>query len=376
MKFIHTADWHIGRSLCGVSLLEDQRHFLKQLTVFLEEERPDALLIAGDLYDRPIPSADAMKLLDEFFSRTVLECGIPVLAIAGNHDSGERLSYERDFLSRAGLHIAGALTDPVETVEFSDEYGPVQFHLLPWTEPAAVNSLQPDSPRIHTMQEAFDRMTEKLRARVNPQARQVLICHGFFELGNAAFRQEELGGAELVSLSAFADFDYIAAGHLHRKMPLAPSARYSGSILRYSPREAGNRPSVTIVEMREKGMLRIEEKAFPPLHKLRRISGKFAELLDGTPSDDYLFAELTDRELILDPARRLKERYPNLLGLSYREQERPDASFTVRTRDARELSVPELFAQFYEYVAQAPLSAAAKDMVAAAAGQARKEVNE
>lgn len=372
MKFIHTADWHIGRSLCGVSLLEDQRHFLNQLADYLAKERPDALLISGDLYDRPVPSAEAMKLLDEFFCRAVLELGIPVLAVAGNHDSGERLSYERDFLARAGLHVAGVLSDPVETVTLSDEYGPVQFHLLPWVEPAAVNSLEPDEPRVRTMQEAFDRMAAKLRANIDSGARQVLLCHGFFEGGAPLFGEEELGGAELVSLAAFADFDYIAAGHIHRRMPLGKNARYSGSILKYSPREAANVPAVLVIELAEKGSLRVAEQVFQPRHDLKRVSGQFSELLDGPPSDDYIFAELTDRELILDPARRLKTRFPNLLGVSYREQERQEAAFTVRTEDAQQLTVPELFSRFYEDVAQVPLSAAAKEAVATAAEQAQQ----
>ena len=120
MKFIHTSDWHIGRSLCGVSLLEDQRHFLRQFTDYLEKERPAAVVIAGDLYDRPVPSAEAMELLDEFFSKTVLELKIPALAVAGNHDSGQRLAYERDFLAKAGFHMAGTLPNPAETVDLSD----------------------------------------------------------------------------------------------------------------------------------------------------------------------------------------------------------------------------------------------------------------
>ena len=373
MKFIHTSDWHIGRSLCGVSLLEDQRHFLRQFADYLAKERPDAVVIAGDLYDRPIPSADAMELLDEFFSETVLELKIPVLAIAGNHDSGQRLSYERDFLAKAGLHIAGNLQTPVETVDFTDKWGKIRFFLLPWLDPAAVNTLFPAEERVHTMQQAYDRMTEKILSQTEPEIRNILVCHGYFEAGEACFGQEELGGSELVSLSAFADFSYVAAGHIHRKMPFAPHMRYSGSILKYSPKEAANKPSVLLVEIGPDGKANTKEVSFPPLRNLRRVSGEFAELLRGEKSEDYIFAELTDQELILDPARRLKDRFPNLLGVSYAEREQSTSALTVKTSEVKALSVPELFARFYEEVTGAALPEKAEKLAAEAAKLAKKE---
>lgn len=376
MKFIHTSDWHIGRSLCGVSLLEDQQHFLRQFTEYLEQEQPDAVVIAGDLYDRPVPSAEAMELLDEFFSKTVLELKIPVLAVAGNHDSGQRLAYERDFLAKAGLHMAGTLTNPVETVALSDEWGPVYFHLLPWLDPAAVNSLFREEERVRTMQEAFDRMTEAVFLNVKPGGRNILVCHGYFSMGSGSSQAEELGGSELVELSAYRDFSYIAAGHIHRKMPAGPNLRYCGSILKYSPNEIANRPSVTLAEVGQDGEAHWQEVSFPPLHDMRKIAGSFAELMGSDKSEDYIFAELTDPELVLDPARRLRERFPNLLGVAYTQREQASSAFTVEAEQAKSLSISELFSQFYQEITGVPLSEDALKLVSDAAHQAEKEAHE
>ena len=372
MKFIHTSDWHIGRSLCGVSLLEDQRHFLRQFSEYLAEEQPDAVAIAGDLYDRPIPSADALELLDDFFSKTVLEQNIPVLAIAGNHDSGQRLSYERSFLARAGLHIAGELSDPAESVILQDEWGPVRFYLLPWLDPAAVNSLDPDRDRVRTAQEAFDRMAETIRKTACENERKVLVCHGYF-CATDSEREGALGGSELVSLAAFSDFSYVAAGHIHRRVPLSSRMRYSGSILKYSPNELSNSPSVAEITLDKDGAPSIREVRFPPLRDMRKVAGKFSELLEGPSSDDYIFAELADTELVLDPARRLKERFPNLLGVSYQEREQQASAFTVSAEQAHNQSIEELFSQFYQEVTGFPLPASAEEPVAEAARTVKKE---
>lgn len=373
MKFIHTSDWHIGRNLCGVSLLEDQRHFLRQFTDYLAKERPDAVVIAGDLYDRPVPSAEAMELLDSFFSETVLSLKIPVLAIAGNHDSGQRLSYERNFLAKAGLHIVGNLTAPVVTVDFTDEWGKIRFFLLPWLDPAAVNSLFVNEERIHTIQEAYDRMTEIILGQAETGTRNILVCHGYFCAGESQISPDELGGSELVNLSAFDSFSYVAAGHIHRKFPFAQNMRYCGSILKYSPNEAANLPSVTEVHLDKDGRSSCQEISFPPLRDLRKIEGLFEDLLISPASEDYIFAELTNSELILDPARRLKEQFPNLLGISYREREQEDRSFTVRTEDAKSMEIPELFSQFYKAVAGAQLSPDAQPIIELAAAFARQK---
>ncbi|MGI5893524.1 MAG: exonuclease SbcCD subunit D [Candidatus Merdivicinus sp.] len=373
MILIHTSDWHIGRSLCGVSLLEDQQYFLSQFISYLSKERPDAVLIAGDLYDRPVPSAEAMTLLDDFFSQVVLELKIPVLAVAGNHDSGQRLSYEREFLAKAGLHIAGMISNPVEVVSLSDEWGKIGFHLLPWLDPAAINTLFPEENRVHTMQEAYNRIIPLIRSNAEHFSRNVLVCHGYFEMKNSFLTSEELGGAELVNLSALEDFSYIAAGHIHRKMSIISNLRYSGSILKYSPNEISNYPTVSKVEIDAEGKYRLEEISFSPLRDMRRITGKFADLLDMSPTNDYIFAELTDEELVLDPARRLKEKFPYLLGVSYQQRETSQSAFTVQTEDVRSMSVSDLFSRFYEAVTGVVLSSEAQDFVRISAENAAKE---
>ena len=352
MKIIHTADWHIGKMLGGFSLLNDQEYFLDGLFTLMENERPDALIIAGDVYDRPIPSGEAVGVLNRFLSKAILDLRVPILMTAGNHDSRERLSFGSELLSSAGLHIAGRLSAHPRKVTLSDKLGPVHFYLLPYVDPLAANGLFPE-PSARTFQEAFDKAAAPILADADFSERNVLVCHGTFcrtKQDGVQAAEESVGGADLVDLRQYRDFDYIAAGHIHRKQNIASNMRYSGSILKYSPNEHSLSPTVTVLTLGEKGNLSIEERTVPILRDLKVVKGFFDRLIDREePDKDYVFAILEDRELILNAALRLREKYPNLMGLSYKRsgEERPH---DLTARKAREKSLPELFCDFYEYV--------------------------
>lgn len=352
MKIIHTADWHIGKMLGGFSLLSDQSYYLIGLLELLRKEQPHALIIAGDVYDRPVPSGEAVEVLNRFLSKTVLELGVPVLMTAGNHDSRERLSFGSELLSSAGLHIAGRLSAVPRKVTLQDELGPVHFYLLPFVDPAAANSLFPEPP-AKTFQEAFDKAAAPILADADFSQRNVLVCHGTFcrtKKDGVQAAEESVGGADLVNLRPYGDFDYIAAGHLHRKQNIASNMRYSGSILKYSPNEHNLSPSVTVLTLGEKGALSIEERTIPVLHDLKMIKGSFDRLMEREePDGDYVFAVLEDKELVLNAAARMREKYPNLMGLSY-ERRNEERAVSLTARETREKSLPELFCDFYEYI--------------------------
>lgn len=349
MKFIHTADWHMGKMLGGFSLLEDQVYFLDGLLALLKEERPDALVVAGDIYDRPIPSKEAVGVLNRFLSKTVGELTIPVLMTAGNHDSGERLSFGSELLALSGLHIAGKLSPSPYQAAFRDEWGEVHFYLLPFVDPPAANSLFRNPP-AKTFQQAFDKVAASILKNADFKKRNVLVCHGAFcctKKDGTLAAEVQIGGADLIDLRGYRDFDYIAAGHLHKRQNIGPQMRYSGSILKYAPTEHRLTPSVSLVTLQQKGSLLVEERTIPALRDLKIVKGRFDALMNREGTDpDYLFVVLEDQELILNAAARLREKYPYLMGLSY-QNKGGETLPSPTARETKEKSLMELFQEFY-----------------------------
>lgn len=347
MKVVHTSDWHIGRTLGGYSLLEDQEYFLKQLTAFLVEQRADALIVAGDLYDRAVPSAQAVALLDRFLSDIVLQKKIPVLAIAGNHDSPERLSFSNRFLEQGGLYLQGTVEQGVKRVDL----GQVHFYLLPYLEPAAVRQLLPDED-IRTFDQATESVARHFLYNQLRKERNILISHGFWinqsnsPETSTEFSESErsVGGSDAVDLSRFSMFDYIALGHLHAPQQAATNARYSGSPLKYSVSEAKQRKSVTLLDIGENG-IEVSTHTFSPLRDVRVIEGTLAEVVK-SPSDDYVFVNLTDREYQLDAIGSLRGAFPHILGLQYVRIQYQNA--VSGTEAVLSKSPLELFGEFYQ----------------------------
>ena len=351
MKILHSADWHLGRTLHGASLLEDQRHVLAQFVALARAEAVDAVVVAGDLYDRSVPPADAVALLDEVLAQLVAEAGIPTIVIAGNHDSAERIGFGSRIFREQGLHLRGTLDD-LSPVRLSDAHGEVAFFPLPYIEPVFARAL-PGGEGVSDHASATAHVLALLRAQQRPGERHVLVGHAFVAGGSESESERPLsvGGSGAVAADVYAGFDYVALGHLHRPQTLgAGRIHYPGSLLKYSFNEAAHDKSVSLVEIGADGVPAIRRVALKPRRDVRIVSGTLAELLsapDPTRSrDDYLCAHLTDAGPVLDPMARLREVYPNMMELQF---VRPAAG-TAGARaagDALRRQPDELFRAFH-----------------------------
>jgi len=319
MRFIHTADWHIGRLFHNLSLLDDQAHVLEQLLEILSDTRADALVVAGDVYDRAVPPADAVRLLDEVIARITRDCGVPVIMIAGNHDSPERLGFGSGLLAEQGFHVRGPLEPGLSPVVLNDAWGEVNFYPIPYAEPAVVRSRLGEG-EVHNHDAAMAALVGRIQGE-NFAGRNVAIAHSFLTGGESSDSERPLtvGGAGNVSVDRFSGFDYVALGHLHRPQEVSDGVRYSGSLLKYSFSEVEHEKSVTLVELDAVGSCRTELFRLTPRRDMRIIEGAFETLLQGPGAgesrEDYLLVRLSDKKAILDPMGRLREVYPNVLHL-------------------------------------------------------------
>ncbi|MEF9974925.1 MAG: exonuclease SbcCD subunit D [Clostridia bacterium] len=371
MRFLHLSDLHLGKRLYQFSLIEDQRFMLERVLDILAATRADALILAGDLYDRPVPPVEAVLLLDWFLTK-VAQRNLPCLIVSGNHDSAERLGFAAQLLGQKGVYIGAALACPLVPVVLRDEFGPINCYLLPFVRPADARRLLPDQP--------IDCYDDAVRAvlgacAVDPDARNLLVAHQFVTgAGRAPERSESesisVGGIDNVDASCFADFDYVALGHLHRAQSVArPSVRYAGAPLAYAFSEAEHPASASVVDLGEKGCVAVDTVPISPLRALRTLRGPLRAILDNAPDDarardDYLDITLTDEDELVDAIGRLRGVYKNLMHLSFDN---------ARTRAARSLtSAPiarrdpvALFRAFYEMQNGRPLNDAQDELVRA-----------
>jgi exonuclease SbcD len=380
VRLLHTADWHLGRLFHGLHLTRDQEHVLDQLVQLARETRPHAILIAGDVYDRAVPPPDAVHLLDDVLTRLVLELRLPVVMIAGNHDSGERLGFGARLLAERGLHIIGGVDWPPRPVELADDDGVVEVFALPYAEPSALRAAR-GGDATDQDGDALPAWTGAARAARTPHRRALLVAHAFVGGGEVSESERPLsvGGADAVAPHAFFGFSYVALGHLHRPQTLGRSAiRYAGSLLKYSFSEAQHEKSVSLVEIDARGACRVEPIALSPRRDVRVLRGSMAEITGTAPADasrqDYVRVELTDRAPILDAMGRLREAYPNCLqvdrsaffaGLREADGERPAI-------DHRRQSEVELFRSFFSQTAGEAPSDAEVAAFAAAVAEARR----
>jgi len=364
MRFVHTSDWHLGRLFHGRHLTEDQAYVLDQLIELLEERKANALLISGDVYDRAVPPVEAVRLLDDVLRRIVLDLRIPVIAIAGNHDSPERLAFGSSFLAERGLHVAGPVPRDPQPVVLADAHGPVHFHSVPYAEPAAARvALEDDS--LHTHDATLRAMIHQAHASNAPDARHVLLAHAFVTGGRESESERPLsvGGAGMVAADAFAGFDYTALGHLHRPQRAGGSdtLRYSGSLLKYSFNEVDHEKAVLVVDMDADGGCQVEAVPLTPLRDVRIIEGRLDDLLEGPDAgesaDDYLLARVTDRRELLNAMGKLRAVYPNTLQLERVRSEVPGGA-SAATPTQRELPTRALFSVFFEEVTGSALDEA------------------
>jgi DNA repair protein SbcD/Mre11 len=320
VKFFHTADWHLGKLVQNVYMTEDQRHILQEFVKAVEEEKPDAVIIAGDLYDRGVPPTEAVNLLDEVLETIVLKLKTPVLAIAGNHDSPSRLHFASNIMKSNGYHMVGQISKSLEPVVLKDEHGEVHFHLIPYADPSMVRHVF-DDEEIKTHNDAMKRITEEIALKMDPNARHVLVGHAFVtptgekqENTSESERPLSIGGAEHVSASHFEKFHYTALGHLHQAhFVLNETIQYAGSPLKYSISEEKHKKGFFNVELDEAGKITLEKRLLTPVRDMRTVEAKIEDLLKHPTNDDYVFVRLLDTTPVLTPMEKVRSVYPNAM---------------------------------------------------------------
>jgi exonuclease SbcD len=359
MKFIHTSDWHIGRQFHNVSLLEDQAHVLAQIIDYIKSEEVDALIISGDIYDRSVPPASAVDLLDKTLSHICLDLNVPVILISGNHDSDVRVRFGAKHMKDSGLHILGNLNDVTTPVILGTGNEKVAFYGIPYCEPLQVkDTFQQD---VATYDQAHTFLVEQIKKGMSDNCTNVLLSHCFIDGASEceSERPLQIGGADRVSFQPCEAFDYVALGHLHSpQYKGAEHIRYSGSIMKYSFSEEKQKKGVTLVEVNSAGQVQHQHLALTPLRDMRVIESDFESIIQQGKSDpnnqDYLLVRLNDKHAILDPMGKLREVYPNVLHLE-RPGLNPVGDVQLK-RDALKKNELDMFKDFYSQIQGEQLS--------------------
>lgn len=359
MKLIHLSDLHLGKRVNEISMIEDQEYILRQILQIIKEEKPEAVMLSGDIYDKSIPSAEAVTVFDGFLN-SLAELPVQVFAISGNHDSPERLSFGNRLMEGTGIHIAPVYNGTIAPITISDEYGPVHFWLLPFVKPAHVKRFYPDDA-IETYTDALRVAIEKMK--IDSAQRNVLLTHQFVT-GSATCESEEIsvGGSDQVDVSVFDGFDYVALGHLHGPQNVGSHrVRYCGTPLKYSFSEAGHYKSVTVVNLSPVGELELHTVPLTPLHDLRIIRGSFTEVIqgpssDGIASEDYLQVILTDEDDIPEAIGKLRTVFPNIMKLTYDNTRTRTNQMIEGANDVEQKSPLQLFEELYEQQNNQPMS--------------------
>lgn len=351
MKMIHLSDLHLGKRVNEFPMLEDQRHILIEILSVMDAEHPQVVLIAGDVYDKSVPSAEAVQLFDWFLTE-LAQRKLEVFIISGNHDSAERIAFGSEIMQRSGIHLSPVYNGTVTPVALQDENGEVCFWLLPFIKPVII--------RRFFEEETIESYTDAMRAairqmEIDPQKRNVLITHQFVTGASRCDSEEvSVGGADNVDAEVFDVFDYVALGHLHGPQNIGSEAiRYSGSPLKYSFSEKDQQKSVTVVELAEKGYLTVRTLPLHPLHDLREIKGTYDELMlksnyEGTATDDYLHVVLTDEDDVPQALGKMRSVYPNIMKLDYDNTRTRNSSQFMMLEDMERKSELQLFRDFFE----------------------------
>ncbi|MBT1443159.1 exonuclease SbcCD subunit D [Shewanella sp. JM162201] len=367
MRFIHTSDWHLGRTLHNQSLLDEQAAMLQTLLKLIEEHQVDALLIAGDIFDRSVPPAAAVTLLDEFLEQVTLKLGVAVIAIGGNHDGQERIAFGARQMAGAGLYIQGPVAADIKPIRIDGKSGSAFFYPIPYAEPALVRHLL--ELDIHTHEEALSALIERALAHDNQGLPRVALSHCFIDGGSESDSERPLsiGGADKVSPSLFYPFDYAALGHLHGpQFKGQQHVRYSGSPLKYSFSETKHNKSVTLVELRAGEDPQITLLPITPRHDVRVIEGYLDALLEegktSSGREDYLMVRLLDTHAILEPMAKLRAVYPNVLHLE-RTGLLQERSITGPGRERMQKSELLMFEDFFNQVQGSPMTEAQRSLM-------------
>ena len=379
MRFLHLADLHIGKRVNGFSMIEDQKFVFEQVYNVIENEKIDGIIMAGDIYDKPVPSAEAVKLFDEMLTRLV-SINLPIFVISGNHDSAERIGFGSDILSAAKVYMSRVYNGNLQKIELEDDYGKINVYLLPFIKPATVKNIYKEA-EIKDYDDALEYVLSQ--EKIDETKRNVIVSHQFVT-GAMRSKSEEVsvGGLDNVSVENYEAFDYVALGHIHRAQQMGrESARYAGTLLKYSFSEEKHNKSMTIVDLKEKGNIEIKEIPVKPLHDLKTIKGKFSkitseEFYKELKKEDYYRAVLTDEDDILNAIGKLKSIYPNLMSMEYDNTRTRSYSVVDNVETGETKSPLDYFEEFFEKQNGRKMSEKQRNYLLEILGEAREESHE
>ena len=355
MRIMHLADLHLGRTILEQSLIEDQKYILDEIIKFAIDKKVDLVLIAGDVYDKSIPSVDAVNLFSNFLT-SLYKNNIRVFVISGNHDSKDRLSFGNELLIDNGIYIEGVFDGELKYIELEDEYGKLNIYMLPFVKPVDVRKYYPDE-KIDSYDDAVRCIINN--TKIDKKGRNIIMVHQFVTGSNIDIERSDsetisLGGIDNVDINNFIDFDYVAMGHIHGPQRLLrDTARYAGSPLKYSFSEVNQKKSIPIINFRDKDEIEFELVNLLPLRDMRIIKGPIDKLLDkdvykDTNLDDYICAVITDNDYVVDAIGKLRDVYKNILKVSY-DNDRTNIDNDINIQNInKDLSPIELFSDFYK----------------------------
>jgi len=351
MKILHLSDLHLGKKVKEFSMLENQKYIINQILKIIDDEKPDCAVIAGDVYDKSIPSADAVQVFDQFLF-SLYQRKLQVFVISGNHDSAERIAFGNRFISLSGIHMSPVYNGIIEPVKLYDSFGAVNIYMLPFIKPVNIKKFYPNN-EINSYTDAFRIVVDDMK--INPEERNILVAHQFVTGASLSNSEEiSIGGIENIDSDIFGIFDYTALGHIHRPQNIGNSRiRYCGSQLKYTVDEANQEKSVTIVELNEKNSLNVKEIPLVPKYDIKAYKGSFDEITSpdfyrNINTDNYVFITLTDEMYIPDALGKLRTIYPNIMQISYDNSLTKNKSFIKSDAGIENISPIQIFTEFYE----------------------------
>ena len=366
MKLFHLADLHIGKRVNEFSMIEDQKYILKRILDLAEEEKPDGIILAGDIYDKQIPSAEAVQVFDEFITRLAGRA-IPVFIISGNHDSAERLAFGGRLLNSRGIYLSPVYDGSVTKIPLKDQYGTVWIHLLPFIRPSTVRHVfENEADLVTDVQTAAETVLRHME--IDLKDRNILVAHQFVTGASRCESEDvQVGGLDNIDAAVFTPFDYTALGHIHSPQNVGTDrVRYCGTPLKYSFSEVDQEKSITVVELEKKGTVRTSLLPLKPLRDMRKLRGTYLELTDRSfyrdmNREDYIQVTLTDEDDVPDGLQKLRVIYPNIMQLLYDNQRTKTTQEVDAAQAVEKKTEMELFYEFYELQNNQPMTKQQKD---------------
>lgn len=366
MKLFHLADLHIGKRVNEFSMIEDQKYILKRILDLAEEEKPDGIILAGDIYDKQIPSAETVQVFDEFITRLAGRA-IPVFIISGNHDSAERLAFGGRLLNSRGIYLSPVYDGSVTKIPLKDQYGTVWIHLLPFIRPSTVRHVfENEADLVTDVQTAAETVIRHME--IDLKDRNILVAHQFVTGASRCESEDvQVGGLDNIDAAVFTPFDYTALGHIHSPQNVGTDrVRYCGTPLKYSFSEVDQEKSITVVELEKKGTVRTSLLPLKPLRDMRKLRGTYLELTDRSfyrdmNREDYIQVTLTDEDDVPDGLQKLRVIYPNIMQLLYDNQRTKTTQEVDAAQAVEKKTEMELFYEFYELQNNQPMTQQQKD---------------